>query len=91
MRKTKLSIPFTKTKRWLAEILWLDSLQDILIYLAKETRINFSRQSMWLTKASVDKYFENLTQVLNFHDLEPQQFFNLVDSGMSCVYSLNKI
>ena len=42
-------------------------------------------------KLSVVKYFESLAQVLDFHDLEPQQIFNFDESGLSCVHKLYKI
>ena len=44
-----------------------------------------------LNQVSVDKYFENLAKVLDTYNLEPQQIFNLDESGLSCVHKPNKV
>ena len=44
-----------------------------------------------LNKVSVDKYVENLAKVLDTCNLEPQQIFNLDESGLSCVHKSNKV
>ena len=44
-----------------------------------------------LNKVSVDKYFENLANVLDSYNLEPQQIFNLDESGLSCVHKPSNV
>ena len=39
----------------------------------------------------MDKYFENLTQVLDTNDIKPKQILNQDESRLSCVHKPNRI